>query len=145
MENTKNKNQIRAERERAGLTLEKLAEKSGIPTTTLFRYQDSDHVPLEALQKIADALRLPVSALTSKREIPESERLTYDQVYLQLQATQQHNIYLAMICDRLNETKDLLKQKTKLLRVIAIILALFLVYIMIDRFVFPNAGLFHQG
>lgn len=145
MKNDNHFNKIRLERERAGLTQEQLAEKSGLSTSTISRHESSDHVPLEALQKIANALNLPVSALTSKREIPESERLTYDQVYLQLQATQQHNIYLAMICDRLNETKDLLKQKTKLLRVIAIILALFLVYIMIDRFVFPNAGLFHQG
>lgn len=131
-------NQIRAERERAGLTLEKLSEKSGIPVSTLGRYQDSDSVPLFALQKIADALNLPVSALTTKREIPEDDKLSYDQVNLQLQATQQHNIYLAMICDGQRKTN-------RLLRIIAGLLLLFIIYIFIDRFAFPTAGIFHAG
>lgn len=131
-------NQIRAERERAGLTLEKLSEKSGIPLSTLGRYQDSESVPLYALQKIADALNLPVSALTTKREIPEDDKLSYDQVNLQLQATQQHNIYLAMICDGQRKTN-------RLLRIIAGLLFLFLAYILVDRFGFPNAGIFHAG
>lgn len=138
MKNEKSANQIRAERERAGLTLEALSEKTGIPTTTLFRYQSSENVPMHAAQKIADALEVPVSALMSPREIPEEDRLTYDQVYLQLQATQQKNVYLAMICDRL-------LQSTRLLRVIAVILGLFLIYIFIDRFGFPTAGIFHAG
>lgn len=138
MRNAQNFNQIQSERERAGLTLEALSEKTGIPVSTLGRYQHSEHVPFSAMQKIADALGLPVSALASRREIPEEDRLTYDQVYLQLQATQQKNIYLAVICDRL-------LQSMRLLRIIAIILGLFLVYILIDRFGFPTAGIFHAG
>lgn len=138
MKNDNHFNKIRLERERAGLTQEQLAEKSGLSTSTISRHESSDHVPLESLQKIANALNLPVSALTSKREIPESERLTYDQVYLQLQATQQHNVYLAMICDRLHQTN-------RLLRIIAVILGLFLIYVFIDRFAFPTAGIFHAG
>lgn len=131
-------NQIRAERERAGLTLKALSEKTGIPLSTLDRYQDKDSVPLHALQKIADALNLPISALTTKREIPEGDKLSYDQVSLQLQATQQHNVYLAMICDGQKKTN-------RLLRIIAGLLFLFLAYILVDRFGFPNAGIFHAG
>lgn len=138
MEKHNDSNQIRAERERAGVTLEKLAEKTGIPQTTLHRYQNSENVPYAALQKIADALNLPVSALTTKREIPEDDKLTYDQVNLQLQATQQRNVYLATICDGQ-------RKMNKLLTVIAIILVIFLVYVIIDRFCFPSDGLFHAG
>ncbi len=138
MENVNKRNQIRAERERAGVTLEKLAEKTGIPVSTLSRYQDSDHVPYVAMQKIADALNLPVSALTTKREIPEDDKLTYDQVNLQLQATQQRNVYLATICDGQ-------RKMNKLLTVIAVILIAFLAYVLVDRFFFPNDGLFHAG
>lgn len=138
MRNDHEPNQIQNERTRAGLTLEELAEKSGIPLSTLGRYQHSDRVPLAALQKIADALNIPMSALTVKRPIPEEDRLTYDQVNLQLQATQQHNIYLATICDRL-------RLANRLLQIIAVILVLFLIYVIIDRFVFPAAGLFHAG
>lgn len=138
MGNRKEVNQIRAERARAGLTLEKLSEETGIPVSTLGRYQDSDHIPMAAMQKIANALNLPVSALTSKRQLSEEERLTYNQVNLELQATQQRNVYLATICDGLRKTN-------RLLRIIAIILAVFLLYIFVDRFAFPSAGIFHAG
>lgn len=135
MGNHKSQNQIRAERERAGVTLEKLSEKTGISTSALSRYQDNDHVPYVAMQKIADALNLPVSALMSEREIPEDDKLTYDQVNLQLQATQQHNVYLATLCDGQNKI-------IRSLRTIAIILVVFLVYVIVDRFFFPGAGIF---
>lgn len=116
-------------------SLEKLSEKTGISTSALSRYQDNDHVPYVAMQKIADALNLPVSALMSEREIPEDDKLTYDQVNLQLQATQQHNVYLATLCDGQNKN-------IKSLRTIAIILVVFLVYVIVDRFFFPGAGIF---
>lgn len=138
MRNKQEFNQIRAERTRAGLTLENLAERSGIPLSTLARYQDSEYVPMVSMQKIADALHIPVSALMSKRELPESDRLTYHQVNLELQSSQQSNIYFAMICDRLHHSN-------RLLRIIVALLAVFLLYIMVDRFIFPNAGLFHAG
>lgn len=138
MGNRKEVNYIRAERSRAGLTLEKLSEKTAIPISTLSRYQDSADVPFSALQKIADALSLPVSALMVKRELPEGDKLTYDQVTLQLQATQQRNVYLALLCDGQ-------RKMNKLLSIIAAILILFLVYVIIDRFAFPNGGLFHAG
>lgn len=138
MGNGKEANYIRTERNRAGMTLEKLAAKTGIPVSTLSRYQDSRDVPFSALQKIADVLSIPVSALTAERQIPDGEHLTYDQVNLELQATQQRNVYLAVICDSLRKT-------TRLLRIIAIILAIFLIYVFIDRFAFPTEGLFHAG
>lgn len=131
-------NQIRAERERAGLTLEQLSEQTNIPRSTLSRYQDSERVPMDAMQKIADALNLPISALMTKRELPDGDKLSYDQVSLQLQSTQQTNVYLSMLYDGQLRTN-------RLLRVIAIILALFLLYILVDRFGFPNAGIFHAG
>lgn len=135
MKNGKEPNQIRSERERAGVTLEKLAEETGISASTLSRYQDSEHIPLSALQKIANALNLPVTALTTKREIPEDDKLTYDQVNLQLQATQQRNVYLATICDGQNKIIRGLNRLT-------IILLLFLIYVIVDRFFFPGAGIF---
>lgn len=135
MEKGKEPNQIRVERERAGLTLEQLSQKTGIPTTTLFRYQSNDNVSFTALQKIADALNLPVTALTTKREIPENGKLTYDQVNLQLQATQQQNIYLAILCDGQ-------KKSNKQRMVIIVVLVLFLVYVIVDRFFFPGEGIF---
>lgn len=135
MKNGKEPNQIRSERERAGVTLEKLAEETGISVSTLSRYQDSEHIPLSALQKIANALNLPVTALTTKREIPEDDKLTYDQVNLQLQATQQRNVYLATICDGQNKIIRGLNRLT-------IILLLFLIYVIVDRFFFPGAGIF---
>lgn len=138
MRNEHEPNQIMNERTRAGLTLEELSKKSGIPLSTLGRYQHSDRVPMVALQKIADALNIPMSALMVKRPIPDEDRLTYDQVNLQLQATQQRNIYLTTICDRLHLAN-------RLLQIIAIIMFLFLIYVIIDRFAFPSAGLFHSG
>lgn len=138
MGNRKEFNQIRAERTRAGLSLEKLSEKTGIPVSTLGRYQDSDHVPMAAIQQIADALNLPVSAIMVKRQLPEDDQLTYNQINLELQATQQRNVYLATICDSLRKT-------SRLLRIIAVILAIFLLYILVDRFAFPTAGIFHAG
>lgn len=138
MRNGQELNQIRAERARAGLTLEQLAEKSGIPRSTLARYQDSEHVPMSAVNKIADALNLPASALLSKRELPADDKLSYDQLSLQMQAAQQYNIYCGMICDKLHRTN-------RLLLVIVLILAVFLFYILVDRFAFPDAGIFHAG
>lgn len=135
MGNQKNTNQIRAERERAGVTLEKLSEMTGIPVSTLSRYQNTDHVPYVAMQQIADALNLPVSAIMTKREIPEGDKLTYDQVYLQLQATQQSNIYLATLCDGQ-------KRSNKQRMIIIVGLILFLVYVIVDRFFFPGDGIF---
>lgn len=131
-------NQIRAERERAHLTLQQLAEKTGIPLSTLSHYQNSERVPMDAMQRIADALNLPISALMTRRELPDGDKLSYDQVSLQLQATQQTNVYLSMLYDGQLRTN-------RLLRIIAIILALFLLYILVDRFGFPNDGIFHAG
>lgn len=131
-------NQIRAERERAGLTLEQLSEQTNIPRSTLSRYQDSERVPMDAMQKIADVLNLPVSALMTKREIPDGDKLSYDQVNLQLQAAQQYGVYMSTICDALHRTN-------RLLRIIAVMLFVFIVYIFIDRFAFPTAGIFHAG
>lgn len=135
MGNQKIHNQIREERLRAGLTQEKLSEKAGISVSALSRYENGENLTYLVMQKIADALNLPVSALMSERETPEDDKLSYDQVNLQLQSTQQKNIYLAIICDDLRKIN-------KLLRLIAVILVLFLVYVIVDRFFFPGAGIF---
>ncbi len=131
-------NKIREEREKAGLTLSRLAAKTGIPISTLGRYQDSEDVPVSALQKISDALNLPMSALMIGHEIPEDDKLSYEQLNLQIQALQQHAIYAAMRFDSLC-------RQHRLLRIITIILAIFILYILVDRFGFPNDGIFHAG
>ena len=138
MENAQNGNFIREERARSGMTLEKLAVKTGIPMSTLSRYQDSSDVPVAALQKIADALDVPMSALLSKRELPDGDKLTYDQLCLQLQATQQTLIYKCMRFDSLRRSHHWACS-------LVFILAVFVVYILVDRFAFPDAGLFHAG
>lgn len=131
-------NNIREEREKAGMTLSRLAAKTSIPISTLSRYQDSEDVPVSALRKIAEALDLPMSALLVARETPEDGRLSYDQLTMQLQAFQQHAIYAAMRFDSL-------RRRHRLLCMIAGILGIFLLYIFVDRFGFPNDGIFHAG
>lgn len=138
LEKGKELNQIRAERNRAGMTLEKLAAETGIPTSTLSRYQDSENVPYAALQKIADVLNLPVSALMYKRQIPDGDKLTYDQLNLELQASQQYGVYITV------RHESQRKLSRVCLFVITVFAAMFL-YILIDRFGFPNAGVFHAG
>lgn len=138
MENTQQSNCIREERTRAGMTLEKLAAKTGIPMSTLSRYQDSSDVPASALQKISNALDIPMSALVNRRELPEDGKLTYDQISLQLQQTQQALIYKCMRFDSL-------RRAYRWSTVLVVVLFVFLAYILIDRFAFPTAGLFHAG
>lgn len=138
LEKGKEMNQIRVERNRAGMTLEKLAAETGIPTSTLSRYQDSENVPYSALQKIADALNLPVSALMYQRQLPDGDKLTYDQLNLELQASQQYGVYITVRHESQRKISRLC------LFVIAVFAVMFL-YILIDRFGFPNAGIFQAG
>lgn len=120
------------------MTLERLAVKTGIPVSTLGRYQNSGDVPTSALQKISDALDIPMSALLSKRETPDGDKLSYDQLCLQLQQTQQALIYKCMRFDSL-------RRAHRWASTLVLVLLIFLVYIFIDRFAFPDAGLFHAG
>lgn len=138
MRNTHDFNQIRTERERAGVTLEKLSAETGIPLSSLARYQDSEHVPMSAMAKIADVLDIPISALMEKREIPDGEKLTYDQLSLQLQSSQQRNIFEATRYEGLQRSYHWAIA-------IVVVLSLFLIYVIVDRFFFPNAGLFRAG
>ena len=120
------------------MTLERLAAKTGIPVSTLGRYQNSEDVPTSALQKISDALDIPMSALLVKREAPDGDKLSYDQLCLQLQQTQQALIYKCMRFDSL-------RRAHRWASTLVLVLLVFLVYIFIDRFAFPDAGLFHAG
>lgn len=138
MGNPQNANFIREERTRAGVTLEKLAAKTGIPVSTLGRYQNSEDVPTSALQKIADALDVPMSALLVRRETPDGDKLSYDQLCLQLQQTQQVLIYKCMRFDSL-------RRAHRWASTLVLVLLVFITYIFIDRFAFPDAGLFHAG
>ena len=136
MENVQNF--IRDERERAGLSLTELSAKTGIPISTLSRYQNGSDVPSSALQKIADELQVPMSALLQQRQIAEGDKLTYEQLNLQLQAAQQRSIMDAVRYDNL-------KNSHRWSLTVIFILAVFLAYILIDRFVFPNGGIFRAG
>lgn len=66
--------QVQAERAARGLTVEQLAEVSGIPPRTLFRYLSGERsMPLKALGQLAEGLRLSpdtliVRAWTERRE-----------------------------------------------------------------------------
>lgn len=136
MENVQNF--IRAERERANMSLTTLAAKTGIPISTLSRYQNGADVPSTALQKIADALQVPVSALLSKRQIADGDKLSYEQLSMELQSAQQRSVMDAMRYDKL-------KSSFHWALIVIFILACFLAYILIDRFVFPNGGIFRAG
>lgn len=138
MENLQSSTLIREERERAGLSLTQLSLKTGIPISTLSRYQNGGDVPASALQKIAAVLELPISALMLRREMPEDGKLTYAQIDLQRQALQQQNLFLAFRYESLHRAH-------RLLSFVCLLLMLFLLYVLIDRFGFPNAGLFHEG
>lgn len=136
MENVQNF--IRDERERAGLSLTELSEKTGIPISTLSRYQNGSDVPSSALQKIADELQIPMSSLLHQRQIAEGDRLTYEQLNLQLQAAQQRSILDAMRYDNL-------KNSYRWALIMIFVLAVFFIYILIDRFAFPDGGIFRAG
>lgn len=136
MENVQNF--IKDERERAGLSLTELSAKTGIPISTLSRYQNGSDVPSSALQKIADELQVPMSALLQQRQIADDGKLTYEQLNLQLQAAQQRSIMDAMRYDNL-------KNSHRWALTVIFILAVFLIYVLIDRFMFPNDGIFRAG
>lgn len=58
--------QIKEARVKAKLTQEKLAEKAGISVFTLQKYESGDRNPkIESLQKIANALGIPITQLKS--------------------------------------------------------------------------------
>lgn len=138
METLCERNYIREERERAGVTLTALSEQSGIPMSTLSRYQNGAEVPMSALQKIADVLNIPVSALLSRRQLPEDDKLTYDQLCLQLQSAQQR-----IVLDTMRYSS--LKRAYRWSLVLVVVLAIFVIYAMIDRFVFPDGGIFRAA
>ena len=136
MENVQNF--IRNERERAGISLTELSLKTGIPISTLSRYQNGSEVPASALQKIADELHVPMSALLHQRQIADGDKLTYEQLNLQLQAAQQRNVMDVMRYDKL-------KSSYRWAQAMIFVLSVFLIYVLIDRFVFPDGGLFRAG
>ena len=55
---------LRTLREKAGMTVDELAEKSGIPALTLYRWERANRTPsFEELPKISDALEVTVRTL----------------------------------------------------------------------------------
>ena len=58
--------QIKEARVKAKLTQEKLAQKAGISVFTLQKYESGDRNPkIESLQKIANALGIPITRIKS--------------------------------------------------------------------------------
>ena len=121
------------------MTLLQLAEASGISRSSLSRYEREGDVPRSALQHIADALNIPVSQLLVEPlesfEPPESEASRA--LYAQLNKTQQTLVYY-MLC------LDLARVKLRSAVVIIALLLAVLAYILLDRFVFPDALLFQR-
>ena len=61
---------IKAVRKAKGLTQDQLAQKSGVATMTIRRYETGKRQPhLEQLQKIADALEIPIAFFASMTEL----------------------------------------------------------------------------
>jgi len=51
-------------REKAGLTVDQLAEKSGIPRRTLYSWESATKIPgIDRLPQLANALRIKISKL----------------------------------------------------------------------------------
>ncbi|MDA8131009.1 MAG: helix-turn-helix transcriptional regulator [Elusimicrobia bacterium] len=67
-------NRIREERQRAGLTMEKLAELAGISTSFVAYIETKGKkASLETIEKISNALRLPVADLFRTMPAPEKD------------------------------------------------------------------------
>ena len=61
---------IKAARKDIGLTQDQLAQKSGVATITIRQYETGKRQPrFEQLQKIADALEIPIAFFTSMTEL----------------------------------------------------------------------------
>jgi len=55
---------LRSLREKAGLTVEELAEQSGIPTRTLWNWESNTKIPgIDRLPKLAESLGISVRTL----------------------------------------------------------------------------------
>ena len=65
---------LRSTRLAAGLTQSELVNRSGIPKPTLSRYENGHVMPsLQTLGRLAEALRIPESALLPGKISPEEE------------------------------------------------------------------------
>lgn len=67
---------IREERKRAGLTMEQLAEAAGISTSFLAYIETKGRkASLETIQKLAEALRIPLADLFKTAPAPEKDSI----------------------------------------------------------------------
>ena len=58
---------LKSLREKAGLSVDELAELSGIPRTTLFNWESADRTPInDDLLKVAEALEVNIRTLIPK-------------------------------------------------------------------------------
>ena len=59
---------LRMLREKAGLSVEELAEKSGIPRRTLFNWEGGERSPsIEQFPQLAEALRVKIRSLMPEK------------------------------------------------------------------------------
>lgn len=69
-------------RKKAGLTQEKLAEKIGMSTSYIGDMEARERFPsAETIDKIADALDVPVSTLFDERSSPQNVNDTFVRIY----------------------------------------------------------------
>ena len=69
-------------RKQAGLTQEKLAEKIGMSTAYIGDMEARERFPSpETIDKIANALEIPVSNLFNERGCPQNVQETFSKVY----------------------------------------------------------------
>lgn len=69
-------------RKQAGLTQEKLAEKIGMSTSYIGDMEARERFPsAETIDKIADALDVPVSTLFGERSSPQNVKDTFVKIY----------------------------------------------------------------
>ena len=60
---------LKALREKAGMSVEEVAEKTGIPFQTLYRWESGDRCPVnEQILQVANALNIKVSRLIEDKK-----------------------------------------------------------------------------
>ncbi len=131
------RNRIREEREARSMTLTQLSEASGISKSTLSRYEHGGDAPTSALQKVAEVMDIPTTQLLVESKESEDGTVLGSDILAQLAATQQKLLF-CLYC------YDISRAKQRFYHAIILMLCAVLVYILVDRFCFPDGLLFRD-
>lgn len=92
-------------RKQAGLTQEKLAEAIGMSTSYIGDMEARERFPsAETIDKIANALNIPVSVLFNEKGSPDSIKTTFADTYsssLQEELSKRINVVISEVCNQI--------------------------------------------